>query len=265
MNVYEELLESGKVKINEYLENTPTNETQFKYSAFNEECINEMYWKNDPSCVKPIEEIKNNVQALKKTCSECRNYHLGQRTNSVKMDDIKVGVLLEDVVIKFLNDKYKLNAVHGDDINKRYPDCSILDDNGKVLAYFEVKYHAAPFVMAYKNIGRHCYDSASLDLDKVTKQLRLMAVQSDAPVLYLHWIDYPCIKGIFFETSDQVKDELVEQGVAFERKSRSGDFSTSGFEQRQVGYTKKFYSQLLGMGTFEELIKTFQKLSAKAA
>ena len=62
------------------------------------------------------------------------------------------------------------------------------------------------------------------------------------------------MKGIFFETSAQVKNELFILGEEFSRREREGDFNESG---RKVGETSKFYSKLLEMRTFEELVDIF--------
>lgn len=109
-----------------------------------------------------------------------------------------------------------------------------------------------------QKIGRYCYEgSATLDLEKLINQIEIVDSELDRPVFYLHWIDYPCLKGLFFETSDQVKNELFLQGNAFEREERSGDFDDNN---KKKGYTKKFYSKLLEMGTFEELIDIFLEM-----
>ena len=52
----------------------------------------------------------------------------------------------------------------------------------------------------------------------------------------------------------QVKNELFILGEEFNREEREGDFGKDG---KKKGYTKKFYSKLLEMGTFEELIDIF--------
>ena len=86
------------------------------------------------------------------------------------------------------------------------------------------------------------------------KQIEIVESELDRPVFYLHWIDYPCLKGLFFETSDQVKNELFILGEEFNREEREGDFNESG---KKKGYTEKFYAKLLEMGSFEELIDIF--------
>ena len=254
MRDYEELLQLGSKKILDFLKNYPLHETQFKYPGVNEECYQKMYEKNSYDNIKTVKELKEEIDLLKPTCKECGSFFMQKRTNSIKGLDVMLGKVLEDVVIEYLRTKYKLNVVHGDTSNKKYPDCMLLSGDKGILAYFEVKYHGAPFISAINKIGRYCYEgSATLDLDKLVKQIEIVESELDRPVFYLHWIDYPCLKGIFFETSDQVKNELFILGEEFEREERSGDFN----EGKKTGYTKKFYSKLLEMGSFEELIKIF--------
>lgn len=257
MTPYEELLEMGQERIfKEYeKENVKLHDSQFKYSDFNDKCYEAMYLNNRQDSIKTVKELKEEILELKDICKNCCSYFMIPRSNSIKKDDIDFGRILEDVIIDFLEDKYKLNVAHGDDSNKKYPDCMLLSGDKGILAYFEVKYHGAPFIRSKNKIGRYCYEgSATLDLDKLVKQIGIIESELDRPVFYLHWIDYPCLKGLFFETSDQVKNELFIQGNAFEREERSGDYDAKG---NKTGYTKKFYSKLLEMGSFDKLIEIF--------
>lgn len=258
MTAYEELLESGQERIFEFFKNVNLHESQFKYSDINKKCYEAMYVSNSQNSIKTVKELKEELEGLKPVCRECGNYFMNSRNKSIKKYDIMLGRLLEDVIIDFLKNNYKLNVTHGDNTNKRYPDCMLLSGDKGILAYFEVKYHGAPFISAIQKIGRYCYEgSATLDLEKLINQIEIVDSELDRPVFYLHWIDYPCLKGLFFETSDQVKNELFLQGNAFEREERSGDFDDNN---KKKGYTKKFYSKLLEMGTFEELIDIFLEM-----
>lgn len=255
MNLYNELLKFGEDKIFDFLSNARTHDLQFTYSKFNEECYEKMYVDNKEENIKTVKELKSEINDLKDVCKGCGSYFMVPRNRSIKGLDVQFGRLLEDIIIDFLRSKYKLNIVHGDNQNKKYPDCMLLSGDKGILAYFEVKYHGAPFISAINKIGRYCYEaSATMDLKKLTKQIEIVESELDRPVFYLHWIDYPCLKGLFFETSDQVKNELFELGEEFEREEREGDFSSS---RKKVGYTSKFYSKLLEMGSFEELVDVF--------
>ena len=255
MTAYEELLEFGSERIFNFLKNAKLHEAQFKYSEFNNECYQKMYSENSQNSTKTVKELKAEIPELKDTCKDCGKFFMNPRNKSIKGLDVQFGKLLEDIIIDFLKKEYKLNVTHGDNSNKKYPDCMLLSGDKGILAYFEVKYHGAPFISAIHKIGRYCYEgSATLDLDKIVKQIEIVESELNRPVFYLHWIDYPCLKGLFFETSDQVKNELFNLSEVFAREEREGDFNEAG---KKKGYTKKFYAKLLEMGSFEELIKTF--------
>ena len=237
MTAYEELLNFGSERIFEFLKNAKLHESQFKYSEFNDICYEKMYTDNSQDSIKTVKELKEAIPELKDTCKGCGNYFMNPRNKSIKGLDVQFGRLLEDIIIDFLKTKYKLNATHGDNSNKKYPDCMLLSGDKGILAYFEVKYHGAPFISAIQKIGRYCYEgSATLDLDKIVKQIEI--VESE----------------LFFQTSDQVKNELFILGEEFNREEREGDFNESG---KKKGYTEKFYAKLLEMGSFEELIDIF--------
>ena len=198
MSLYEELLNFGSERIFDFFKNYKLQESQFKYSQFNEHCIQRMYFENSYSEILTVKQLKNEIPELKDTCRECGKFFMNPRNSSIKKYDVQLGRLLEDVIIDFLKDRYKLNVVHGDNSNKKYPDCMLLGTDRGILAYFEVKYHAAPFLTAINKIGRYCYEgSATLDLKKIIKQIEIIDSDIDRPVFYLHWIDYPCLKGIF--------------------------------------------------------------------
>lgn len=258
MTAYEELLKFGSERIFEFLKNAKLHDSQFKYSKFNGECYQKMYVENSQDRIKTVKELKEEITELKDTCKGCGTYFMNPRNKSIKGLDVQFGKLLEDIIIDFLKTKYKLNVTHGDNSNKKYPDCMLLSGDKGILAYFEVKYHGAPFISAIQKIGRYCYEgSATFDLNKIVKQIEIIESDLDRPVFYLHWIDYPCLKGVFFETSAQVKNELFVLGEEFNRKEREGDYNKTG---KKKGYTKKFYAKLLEMGTFEELIDIFQDM-----
>ena len=157
----------------------------------------------------------------------------------------------------FLTHKLGAKTERADLKNRSLPDCKILKPDGSTAAYFEVKFHGAPFIMAFNKTGRFCYEgSATLDSEKIEKQLALIDDEVDAPVFYVHWIEYPCLKGIFYETSEQVKAYLSSEHGAFIRKRREGDDEKS---EKSV-YLKKKYSPLLEMKDFNSFLDELRKL-----
>jgi hypothetical protein len=180
---------------------------------------------------------------------------LNQRNQSVKGLDVQLGKKFEIVFEKFLKSK-GLEVERGDLQNRRYPDY-VISKNGKKIAYYELKYHQAPFVFTYKlRPGRECYEgSITLDHKKVETQLDLINKEIDVPVFYVHWVDFPCIKGIFCQSAKDVQ-EIIKQGIEYNRGVREGDFSYG----KKVGHTEKFYPSILEMMNFSEFLKIVEDL-----
>lgn len=163
MTAYEELLEFGGERIFDFLKNARLHESQFKYSEFNEVCYKKMYIENNQDSIKTVKELKEEIPELKDTCKGCGSYFMNPRNKSIKGLDVQFGRLLEDVIIDFLKTKYKLNVTHGDNSNKKYPDCMLLSGDKGILAYFEVKYHGAPFISEVVN---NMYEKLTVKLPK---------------------------------------------------------------------------------------------------
>lgn len=251
MILYEELLEFSKDKINDFFKNVKLFEGQFEYNDFNQMCLEKMYIHNAQENIKTVKELKEEIPELSSICKKCGAYYMNPRNKSRIKYDVIMGQLFENILIDFFKEKLKINALHADKTNKKYPDCMILKKDRGIAAYFEVKYHSAPFISAINKINRYCYEgSVTLDYKKIVNQLEIIESDLERPVFYLHWIDYPCLKGIFFETSEQVKDYILKHGEEFCREEREGDKE----KNPKSVYLGKFYSPLLQMGDFEEFI-----------
>jgi hypothetical protein len=257
MEHFEKLLLINKAKIEKFFNNVSLFDGQFSVTDFNRKCFKEMYISNtydDNFQSRAVKELKEIIPGLKDVCKKCGSYYMIPRNCSHIKYDVLMGQFFENIIIDYLDTELKINCEHGDKSNKKYPDCMVLGKDRGIIAYFEVKYHGAPFIKALQNVKRFCYESsATLDYDKVIRQLEIIESDLDRPVFYLHWIDYPCIKGIFFETSEQVKNELYVE-KQFKRADRVGDLEKSS----NTIYKNKIYSRLLNMGTFDEFIETLK-------
>lgn len=255
--LYEELLEASKPRFDEFFRNVKTFDNQFCWDAFNEQCYDYFYENNTYDNLSTVAGAKEQIPEMKDMCSKCGKYFIPKRNESIPKYDVLLGQQMEEELMLFLQEKLGTTVCRGDLENRSYPDCKILKEDGTVAAYFEVKYHAAPFVYSVRFTGRECYEgSATLDYKKMKKQLALIEEEIDVPVFYLHWIDYPCLKGIFYESADAVNAHMEQQHAEFERKKREGDDKKSKGAQ----YFSKIYSYLLELKDFESMIDEFKAL-----
>ncbi|MDO5003439.1 MAG: hypothetical protein Q4E39_04340 [bacterium] len=254
--MYNEILDIYRDRIDDFFKNVPTFENQLTYDDFNDECFDKMYKENNIEDPKKVKELKEEIPQLKDMCKKCGAYFMNPRNKSHVKYDVIMGQFFENILIDYFTDHLKIKATHGDKSNKKYPDCMILGKDKGILAYFEVKYHCAPFISAIQKINRYCYEgSATLDKAKIERQLEIIESDIERPVFYIHWIDYPCVKGIFFETSEQVKETLINEKV-FERQEREGDLE----KNPQSVYKEKIYSKFLEMGSLEELVSIIKDM-----
>lgn len=257
MTKYEELLGYSKTRFDEFFKNVPIFENQFGYSDFNRKCYKEMYEENSYESIKTVKELKEKIFELKETCKKCGNFFIPQRNKSIPKYDVILGQQHEEVLMEFLTKELGTKVVRGDLENRSYPDCKVLNNDGKPVAYFEVKFHGAPFVSALQLTGRYCYEgSATLDHKKIEKQLSIIKNEIDVPVFYVHWLAYPCLKGIFYETFQHVEKYISNKHAEFEREKREGDDKKS----KTAVYLKKMYSPLLELDDFDSLIETLRSL-----
>lgn len=255
--LYEELLVFAKDRLQEFFKNVTLFDNQFNFTEFSKDCYECMFTSNNPDYPKTVKELKTEVPELQAVCKKCGPYYMNPRNGSHMKYDLMMGQLFEDILIDFFTQKLHIKAMHADKNNKQYPDCMVLCGDKQIAAYFEVKYHSAPFISAINKINRYCYEgSITLDYKKIIKQLELIDSDIERPVFYLHWVDFPCLKGVFFETSEQVKQYIYEAGEEFSREKRIGDNEKN---PKNV-YLSKFYSPLLQMGSFEEFVELIRNI-----
>lgn len=257
--LYKGLINFGKDRIAEFFKNVTLFESQFKYSDLNHGCYNEMYSSLQPNEKYPArQDFFEKIPDLENECKKCYKYFMQKRNKFIKGYDIQLGKLIEEIFIDFFKTQ-NINIIRADLKDRRYPDLLILDGSKEIIGYIELKYHAAPFLLTYRmRPGRECYEgSLTLDKEKVAKQLKIIYSELDRPVFYVHWVDFPCNKGIFYQTSEQLHEILLGGSDEYYRKTREGDFvEKKDGTIKKVGYSEKFYPSLTEMGSFEELLKT---------
>ena len=254
--LYLELLKHiGEIK--EFTKNVQTHPTQFSFTNINHTCYEEMYLKKQTEIISK-NEFYNPITDLKAECSRCWAFYLRQRNNSIRILDIQLGKKFQGVLTKYLNTKLSNGSmcVDADTENKKYPDLKIVK-NGKNLAYLELKYQSAPFVFAFKQEGkkRECYEgSAALDLKKLKQQWELReSGQLKEPIYYVFWLDFPCVKGVFFMTLEEMWEYYNADAAVFKRKERTGDFTTTATGKKLTAEINKIHPSIYQMHSFEEL------------
>ena len=186
--LYEELLASCKERFDAFFANAPIFENQFTWSDFNAECYEAMYADNTYKNIAAVKELKESIPELKEVCKKCAEFYIPARNKSIPKYDVILGKQYEEALMKFLTAKLGAKTERADLENRSLPDCKILKPDGSTAAYFEVKFHGAPFVRAFNLTNRYCYEgSATLDYKKIKKQLQLIDNNElDAPVFYVH-------------------------------------------------------------------------------
>ena len=240
-------------EIKDFMKNTPQYHSYLQFSNFNMICEKTIFEQG----LKPRQEYFHIILGLEEECKECWKFYLNPRNKSIKKYDVLYGKKFETIFADFLND-IGIKSGKADAKNTVLPDNFISNDEDKPIAYYEVKYHNAPFVWAYRyQPGRECYEgSITLDYEKVQKQIETIRGITDLPVYYLHWVDFPCIKGIYYMDLEDTR-KAMEDGIAYARKAREGDYITVNMDTKQVGYQNKFYPSLLHMKNLEQFVSMF--------
>jgi len=206
----------------------------------------------------PRQDFWPKIEGLKDACTSCWSFYLNPRNNSVKSLDIRLGKNFESEFMGFLRTK-GFQTIRGDIERKNFPDVAIVRQDQQPACYLELKYLTAPYVKIFKFVrGRECYEgSTTLDTGKkIAAQRKIVETEITVPVFYTYWIDYPCIKGVFFMESHDVYQHIDSvQGTEWVRKERTGDFIETKQGRLRVAHLNKVYLPLLRMGNFEELLK----------
>lgn len=257
IELYNKLLASCE-DIKDFTKNAKTFSSEFssqlEFSTLNLKCFEQMYLdKKNPPIRRQwyFQKVKN----LEATCRTCWGFYINPRNNSIKGLDIQFGKKFQVKILSFLNDM-GINCKKGDSSKKIFPDNIVFDSNNKILAYLEIKYQSAPWLMAYKDKtgGKECYESSpALDTKKLEQQWKLIEDGLiKEPIYYVYWFDIPCVKGIFFIDIKDVYMEYRSNPDIFKRKVREGDYSDAN-EVVQSGLNK-IHISIYRMKQFSELI-----------
>lgn len=229
-----------------------------QFDTINEVCYQKMFLeqRNTSAPIAP-KVLKETIPGLTELYREKSAYYMNPRNKYRKGLDIQLGQWYEKALQIFFKSK-------GIDVTKKgfpYPDYEVSVD-GKVVAYYELKFIEAPFISATSKIkDTYPYESprydyeASLTLDTGNKLIRQREkIESEllpegVHVHYIWWFDCFHIKGVFTMPAVEVFDYYDHlTGDTHIRKEREGDKET----HQETG---KIYPPLLNMGTLSEYIQ----------
>lgn len=255
--LYKELLKFSSHIRTDYLKNVPVFDNQLLFEEINEKCYLKMYEEvEDNKHIKKTPDLYNEIDWLSDLYKKARSFYLNPRNKSHKGYDVQLWIQFENAFINFLNSIW-ITTLRADLKNRKLPDLMVLDKTRNIKAYIELKYHNAPFMLSWKLINREPYEgSITLDVDKVRKQLVEIHSELERPVFYVHRVDFPDLKWIFFNTDEQINTYLNSEWLElFERKWREWDYKIT----QKVGYTEKFYPPLHEMWDLDELVNFLKR------
>ena len=145
------------------------------------------------------------------------------------------------IISGWLKKKKGLNVVQWEPNKPDYPKFMLLGTDRGILAYIEFFYHKSDEIVSDDIVGQAgiCHI-----LNDLRKRLSLIDSDLDRPVFYVHVVDYKNQKGIFFETTEMIKNNIFEK-------------TESIYEDFPIDL---YFSKISEMGDFEELISIFENL-----
>lgn len=254
ISLYEELLENSLPRLTKFFKDTIKHKSQFKFEPINRVCYEILYWLNNT--IQKRESFFNLICPLKKLYHYCSKYFVRFGSRFIKEYDIEKGKQFEYALCDFFQSK-DINSGKADKKNKHFPDNLIKNTNDEIMYYYEVKYVNAPYVtIRYneKRIGRECYEASTvLDVGKKIDAQRNIVENLNNSTLYVYWLDYPYIKGIFFWEAEEVyryidTNELIYRNL--------GDGDVKNGELRSI--IAKQHLPLLEMKPFSALYYLFR-------
>ncbi len=202
------------------------------------------YWTDLNFTIKRIDEMTNkgergvsaeqlfkNKRFIEEVCQ------LGESGITDSYINEKIG----DVFSEFVKKKYRLNISKWEPNKSDYPRYMLLGTDKGILAYAEFFYHRSLEIID----DEICYEYGIChEVSNLIRKVSLIYSDLDRPTFYIHFVDYPNLKGIYFETTEQIIDSL------FNERNHVITFNNG----------KYYFSNLLEMGEFNEIIEIFYDL-----
>lgn len=147
-------------------------------------------------------------------------------------------VSIGDYIAQWMQKKYGLKIVRWEPNKTDYPVFMFLGGDRGILSYVEFFYHNADTELDHETISKFaiCHN-----VKDAVSRISLVDSELDRPVFYVHIINYANAKGIFYETADTIKNDLLE------KKKLSKD-------------DRYYFPGIKEMGTLSELIDVLKDL-----
>lgn len=178
-----------------------------------------------------LDQLLKHQHFLEEVCQQGENNIANVYKNE------KVG----DAFSEFLKKKYRLNVIKWEPNKNDYPRFMLLGTDKGILAYVEPFYHHSLEIVEDETYYEY---GISYEINDLIRKVSLTYSDLDRPTFYIHFVDYPYLKGIYFETTEQIIDCLFgERNPVISLNDR-----------------KYYFSSISEMGEFEELIEIFYDL-----
>lgn len=197
------------------------------------------------------EITESEIRTLETISNMKCNDEIIEKNDNFMRDSVWWGEYLPEVISK--NDSFgpdfsawikkncKMNVTEWVPNNPLYPRFMFLGTDKGILAYIEFFYHDSKELVNDNIICKYgiCHEMSGLK-----NRIALVDSHLDRPVFYIHFINYQNYKGIYFETTEMIKNKIFEK-----------DFVKESIDDKEY-----YFSELRELGSLEELIIIFTDL-----
>jgi len=164
-------------------------------------------------------------------------YFWGEYSSEVMNQNDTFGLIFST----WIKNRFRMNIVKWSPNTPLYPRFMFLGTDKGILAYLEFFYHESKELIDDEMILQYgiCHE-----MNGLKKRIALVNSHLDRPVFYVHILNYEHFKGIFFETTDMIKNNIFE----------------SNYTKKTVNEREYYFTNIGEMGSLDELINMFGDL-----
>lgn len=172
------------------------------------------------------------------------NYHYDEQVNSILKNDLtryKCEKNKDKFYEKFCNlmkNSFYLNIKKWEPNKISYPEYIFLGTDKGILSYLTFCYHSSD------NRKENFCNDVYYDLKYIKNLVSLCYSDLDRPLFIVHLFNYPNFNGIYFETDEMIKDNIL-----------NGRFSYKNINGHEL-----YIPKISEFGNFDELINILQTL-----